>query len=217
MPKREIDSYIYIVLSVCDIIEPNLGNVLLKQFLTYIYWAMSHSNNSQDIDKGVRMFFLRFWSIDGFTNRSDKNPNTNGGKTKVTRLSTPGWRSSWCFEVFILSLTWFCQHIHLRKIVAQGGILGLWRGCWPNVQVVDNIILLLLLLLTTILFPFKSCYCRGQPWWILVTSQHTTGDQKNNKTKHKNTTLNSRDCARFISVVEITISHATTYYDFVYF
>jgi solute carrier family 25 uncoupling protein 27 len=23
----------------------------------------------------------------------------------------------------------------LRKIVAQGGILGLWRGCWPNVQV----------------------------------------------------------------------------------
>jgi len=22
----------------------------------------------------------------------------------------------------------------LRKIVAQGGILGLWRGCWPNVQ-----------------------------------------------------------------------------------
>ena len=29
------------------------------------------------------------------------------------------------------SLTYFC----LRKIVAQGGILGLWRGCWPNVQV----------------------------------------------------------------------------------
>jgi len=22
----------------------------------------------------------------------------------------------------------------LRKIVAQGGVLGLWRGCWPNVQ-----------------------------------------------------------------------------------
>ena len=24
-----------------------------------------------------------------------------------------------------------------RKIVAQGGVLGLWRGCWPNVQVRD--------------------------------------------------------------------------------
>ena len=22
----------------------------------------------------------------------------------------------------------------LRKILAQGGVLGLWRGCWPNVQ-----------------------------------------------------------------------------------
>ncbi len=21
-----------------------------------------------------------------------------------------------------------------RKIVAEGGVLGLWRGCWPNVQ-----------------------------------------------------------------------------------
>merc|ERR1719419_546952 len=21
-----------------------------------------------------------------------------------------------------------------RKILAQGGVLGLWRGCWPNVQ-----------------------------------------------------------------------------------
>lgn len=21
-----------------------------------------------------------------------------------------------------------------RKIVAQGGVVGLWRGCWPNVQ-----------------------------------------------------------------------------------
>ena len=26
-------------------------------------------------------------------------------------------------------------YFYLRKIVAQGGILGLWRGCWPNVQV----------------------------------------------------------------------------------
>ena len=29
------------------------------------------------------------------------------------------------------SFNYFC----VRKIVAQGGILGLWRGCWPNVQV----------------------------------------------------------------------------------
>ena len=21
-----------------------------------------------------------------------------------------------------------------RKILLQGGVLGLWRGCWPNVQ-----------------------------------------------------------------------------------
>ena len=33
--------------------------------------------------------------------------------------------------VMDVSLIYFC----LRKIVAQGGILGLWRGCWPNVQV----------------------------------------------------------------------------------
>lgn len=24
--------------------------------------------------------------------------------------------------------------LYFSKIVAQGGVLALWRGCWPNVQ-----------------------------------------------------------------------------------
>ena len=60
--------------------------------------------------------------------------------------------SSQCARLDLVLSTRF----YLRKIVAQGGILGLWRGCWPNVQVVVDI-LLLLLLLTTVLFPFSSC------------------------------------------------------------
>ena len=40
------------------------------------------------------MYYFRFWSVHGFTNRSDKNPNPNGGKTEVTWLRSPGRGSS---------------------------------------------------------------------------------------------------------------------------
>ena len=100
-------------------------------------------------------------------------------------------------------LVWFggwLTFFDLRKIVAQGGILGLWRGCWPNVQVGQNYFCcsfqqnwpllappgdpsIPIPLVASVFDVFSSCNCRELPWWILVTSQHTTGDQPQQRKK----------------------------------
>ena len=30
--------------------------------------------------------------------------------------------------------SFFCNLLIFRKILREGGVVGLWRGCWPNVQ-----------------------------------------------------------------------------------
>ena len=81
----------------------------------------------------------RCGSVGGISHRPHQDPSSNGRPAKTAGQATSRAWSHGCTEVSKAVLTFghkefILTHAVHRKILAQGGVAALWRGCWPNVQ-----------------------------------------------------------------------------------